>query len=150
MGPNIDAARKAGLEARRPHVVEKHEGPHHSPPHLRQHAPDLEPAEVLALLVDDEVDQGGLLIRARVGLFFIWGGRGRVSGGGGPNVSNAGLKNDFSRGFIQGNQSGVFRRCDIWRGVSAIARSLDSNRGFLGGFLNEIIWRQGGGAQFQA
>jgi hypothetical protein len=39
-------------------VVEEGERPHHPPAVERQHPADLETAEILAALVDDEVDHG--------------------------------------------------------------------------------------------
>jgi len=53
----IHVAREAGPEPGRTHVVEEDERPHHLVGGVGQDAAHLEPAEVLAPLVDDELDQ---------------------------------------------------------------------------------------------
>src|SRR5436190_21530331 len=61
MGPDVDAARYARLEANRPEMIEEDERPHHAPLAERQHASHLESAEVAGACVDDEIDHDILL-----------------------------------------------------------------------------------------
>ena len=60
MRPHIDGARDARRELHRPHMIEEDERADHPPLRPGQHAPYLETAEVLASLVDDEVDHDWL------------------------------------------------------------------------------------------
>ena len=58
MRPHVDRARNARREIDRTHVIEEDERPDHAPLRERQHASDLEAAEVAAPLFDDELDHG--------------------------------------------------------------------------------------------
>src|SRR6188768_4000908 len=53
MRTHVDRLRDAGLEGDRPDVVEEDERADHVPARVRQHAADLETAEVAPPLVDD-------------------------------------------------------------------------------------------------
>ncbi len=72
---DVDIARKAGLELDRAHVVEEGEGAHHPPAVKGQDPPHLEAAEILAALVDDEVDQWRLQRSSRAEIGARGGGR---------------------------------------------------------------------------
>src|SRR3546814_8953827 len=58
MRAHVDRAGDAGRHVDRAHMIEEDEGPHHPPLRIGQHAPDLESAEILASLIDDEVYHG--------------------------------------------------------------------------------------------
>src|SRR3546814_18257654 len=58
MRAHVDRAGDAGRHVDWAHMIEEDEGPHHPPLRIGQHAPDLESAEILASLIDDEVYHG--------------------------------------------------------------------------------------------